>query len=66
MHCSGESFGNRTLLHHHTPSNPYHPTPATKYGPKSHGLCPTFKLNALVGTFMLLVNWQVEFGRDKR
>ena len=34
--------------------------------PKSRGLCPTFELNALVGTSMPLVNCQGEFGRDKR
>ena len=34
--------------------------------PKSHALCPIFELDALVGTSMLLLNWQPEFGRDKR
>ena len=34
--------------------------------PKSHALCPIFELDALVGTSMLLLNWQAEFGRDKR
>ena len=34
--------------------------------PKSYALCPIFELDALVGTSMLLLNWQAEFGRDKR
>ena len=34
--------------------------------PKSHALCPIFELDALVGTSMLTLNWQAEFGRNKR